>query len=46
MTSDWFREYAYQVVCAKKLAPPELVKILESTEPVILPPYDPMGALA
>ena len=45
-TSSWFKEHVFQIVCPKKLAPPELVKIYETGKPVALPCYDPMGALA
>lgn len=45
MTDDWFNEYMYEVVVDKKYLPAELLPVLE-TEPVKLPPWDPMGALA
>ncbi|QPG77202.1 hypothetical protein FOA43_004609 [Brettanomyces nanus] len=45
MTQDYFKEYVYQVVVEKKDIP-EYVSLLEDKEPVVLPPYDPMGALA
>ncbi|KAG7837829.1 hypothetical protein KL942_004241 [Ogataea angusta] len=44
MTHDYFKEYVYQVVVEKSEVP-ELVKLLD-TDPIVLPPYDPMGALA
>jgi bleomycin hydrolase len=34
--------YVYQVVVPKALAPKELVKVYESGERVVLPPWDPM----
>jgi len=46
MTDAWFDEYVYQVVVPKALAPKDLVAVYESAETVVLPPWDPMGALA
>jgi bleomycin hydrolase len=45
MSDPWFDEYMYEVLVDKKYVPAELLPILES-EPVVLPPWDPMGALA
>jgi bleomycin hydrolase len=45
MTDAWFEEYLYEVTVSKKHLPPELLDVLE-TEPIVLPPWDPMGALA
>lgn len=45
MTDEWFSEFVYEVVVDKKFVPEEILKVLEQ-EPVILPPWDPMGALA
>jgi len=45
-TSEWFREYAYQIVVPRKMAPSKLVKIFEDNDAVELPPWDPMGSLA
>jgi bleomycin hydrolase len=45
MTDRWFDEYMYEVVVDKKYLPAELLPVLD-TEPVKLPPWDPMGALA
>ena len=45
MTDDWFNEYLYEVVVEKQFVPEEILKVLE-TEPIHLPPWDPMGALA
>ena len=38
-TSDWFKEYVYQIVVPKKLAPPELVKVFENDKPIELPAW-------
>ncbi|KAI9461302.1 peptidase C1B bleomycin hydrolase [Lactarius psammicola] len=46
MTDRWFDEFVYQVVVPKTLAPKELVKVFESSDRVVLPPWDPMGSLA
>ncbi|KAF8198074.1 peptidase C1B, bleomycin hydrolase [Pholiota molesta] len=46
MTDAWFDQFVYQVVVPKALAPKELVQVYESGEKVVLPPWDPMGALA
>jgi len=46
MTDHWFEEYAYQVVVPRALADKDLVEIFDADERVVLPPWDPMGALA
>ncbi len=45
MTDKWFDEYLYEVAVSKKYLSPELLQVLD-TEPVVLPPWDPMGSLA
>ena len=45
MTDDWFNEYNYEVVIDKKYLPEKILKLLKK-EPVVLNPWDPMGALA
>lgn len=45
MTDDWFSEFVYEVVVDKSMVPEAVIKVLEET-PVVLPPWDPMGALA
>lgn len=45
MTQDYFKEYVYQVVVEKSDIP-DLVPLLADKSPIVLPPYDPMGALA
>lgn len=45
MTDAWFNEYMYEVVVDKKFVPAEVLAQLEA-EPIHLPPWDPMGALA
>jgi bleomycin hydrolase len=43
MTSDWFREFVFEVVVDKKFCSDE---IFGDQEPIVLPAWDPMGALA
>ena len=45
MTDDWFSEFVYEIVVDKRMVPEAVVKVLEES-PVVLPPWDPMGALA
>lgn len=46
MTAEWFKQYVYQVVIPKKLADDKYVKIVDGDEAIVLPCWDPMGALA
>jgi len=45
MTDKWFDEFMYEIAVEKKYVDTEIVKLL-GKEPVILDPWDPMGALA
>ena len=45
MTDEWFDEYTYEVVIDKKYLNKKLLKYLDM-EPIVLAPWDPMGALA
>ena len=45
MSDDWFSQFTYQVVVHKKYLSQEELFAYES-EPIPLPPWDPMGALA
>ena len=45
MTDDWFSEYVYEVVVDKKYVPEDVFAVMEQ-EPIVLPAWDPMGALA
>ncbi|MBN2380955.1 C1 family peptidase [candidate division WOR-3 bacterium] len=45
MSDAWFEGYTYEIAVEKKYLPKELLHVLD-TEPVRLPPWDPMGALA
>ncbi|KZV96277.1 peptidase C1B, bleomycin hydrolase [Exidia glandulosa HHB12029] len=46
MTDKWFEEFVYQVVIPNRLAPKDLLDIFNSKKKVVLPAWDPMGALA
>jgi len=45
MTSDWFREFVFEIVVDKKFVPQEVLAVGDM-DPVVLPAWDPMGALA
>lgn len=45
MTDAWFDEFVYELTVSKDYLSSRLLDVLE-TEPVVLPPWDPMGALA
>lgn len=46
-TAEWFRQYAYQIVVPRHMAPKKLVKVFEDTDKAVkLPAWDPMGSLA
>lgn len=45
MTDKWFNEFMYQVVVDKSVLTASQLAALEQ-EPVVLPPWDPMGSLA
>ena len=45
MNDSWFDEYMYEIAARKSYLPKELQKALE-VEPIVLPPWDPMGSLA
>ncbi|KAF8583880.1 bleomycin hydrolase [Ramaria rubella] len=42
MSDSWFDEFVYQVVVPKQLADKDLLKVFQSDEKVVLPPWDPM----
>ncbi|MGB2804577.1 MAG: C1 family peptidase, partial [Candidatus Zixiibacteriota bacterium] len=41
MYDEWFDEYIYKVIIHKKHLPKHVLGILK-TEPIVLPPWDPM----
>ncbi|KAM6463149.1 bleomycin hydrolase [Liasis olivaceus] len=45
MTDDWFSEFVYEVVVDQKHVPEDVLAVLQQ-EPICLPAWDPMGALA
>ncbi|KAJ8266289.1 hypothetical protein GJAV_G00128720 [Gymnothorax javanicus] len=45
MTDDWFSEFVYELVVDKKFVSEEVLKVMDQG-PVVLPAWDPMGALA
>ncbi|MGH2913933.1 MAG: aminopeptidase C [Solirubrobacteraceae bacterium] len=45
MNDSWFGEYVFELAVPRALLPPELRSVLQ-TDPIVLPPWDPMGALA
>ncbi|KAI8321709.1 aminopeptidase C [Martensiomyces pterosporus] len=45
MTDRWFDEFVYQIVLEKSDLPKEVLDVLDQ-DAVVLPPWDPMGALA
>ena len=46
MTDEWFSEFVYEVVINKKIIDdPQILAVLDQ-KPIVLPAWDPMGALA
>jgi bleomycin hydrolase len=45
MMDKWFDDYLYEIVVRKEYLSPELLEVLK-TDPMELPPWDPMGKLA
>ena len=45
MNDSWFDEYVFDIPARRSALPPELQAALD-TEPIVLPAWDPMGALA
>lgn len=45
MNDSWFDEYVFEVAAPKSMLPADLAAALDQ-EPVVLPAWDPMGALA
>lgn len=45
MTDDWFSEFVYEVVVDRKFLAPDVLDVMQQ-EAVVLPAWDPMGALA
>ena len=45
MNDNWFDQYMFEIAARKEYLPAELHAALEE-EPIVLPPWDPMGSLA
>lgn len=45
MNDSWFAEYTFEIAARKSALPDELQRALD-LEPIVLPAWDPMGALA
>lgn len=45
MTTDWFKEYVYELVVDKKYLSQEVLDV-NKQKPQVLPAWDPMGTLA
>jgi bleomycin hydrolase len=45
MNDSWFDEHMFEIAAKKSMLPPELLSALMQ-DPIVLPPWDPMGALA
>ena len=45
MTTDWFREFVFEIVVDKKFVPSEVLEVFDQ-DPIVLPAWDPMGNLA
>ncbi len=46
MSDEWFDQYLYEVVVNKKYLESDIVDLYEKQDAQLLPPWDPMGALA
>lgn len=45
MNDSWFAEHVFEIAVPRSALPVELLSVLD-TEPIVLPAWDPMGALA
>lgn len=45
MTSEWFKEFVFEIVVDKKYVPESVLDVFNQT-PTVLPAWDPMGMLA
>jgi bleomycin hydrolase len=45
MNDNWFDEHMFEIAAPRDYLSPELTRALD-LEPVVLPPWDPMGSLA
>lgn len=45
MTSEWFKEFGFEVAVDKKFVPQGVLEVFKQ-DPIVLPAWDPMGTLA
>ncbi len=45
MNDSWFDEHMFEVAARRSTLPAELQEAVD-LEPIVLPPWDPMGSLA
>ena len=45
MSNDWFKEFVFEVVVDVRFCSDEILETFKTT-PIVLPAWDPMGALA
>ena len=45
MNDSWFDEYVFEIAARRSACPPTCSDALDA-EPIVLPAWDPMGALA
>ncbi len=45
MNDSWFGEHMFEIAARKSALPPDLQEAVD-LEPIVLPPWDPMGSLA
>ena len=45
MNDSWFDEHVFEIAAKKSSLPPELIEAIDE-DPIVLPAWDPMGALA
>jgi len=45
MNDSWFDEYMFEIAARRSALPAELQSAFEA-DPIVLPPWDPMGSLA
>lgn len=46
MTADWFKEFVFEIVVDKSIVPKDVLDVFDDPNPIVLPPWDPMGTLA
>jgi len=45
MNDNWFDQYMFEIAARKDYVPESLLGAFDE-DPIVLPPWDPMGALA